>query len=138
MAAVGRLPIPTRASSTLLLGAHLLPARLLLYGFFQFLGRPKGNLLARLDLDCLASRRVSSHPCCTLPHLEDAETGQTNFVTLLQMARGQRHQIAQHGLSLLLRDLMAVGQFGGEVLQCDRRLCGSLRWGGLLCRLVRG
>jgi hypothetical protein len=49
------------------------------------------------------------------------------------MAGGERHQIAQHGLSLLLCDLMAVGQFGGEVLEGDGRLRRSFRWGCLLC-----
>ena len=97
-----------------------------LHRLFQFLGRPECDLLAGLDLDGLAGRRVPSHPCRPLPHLEDAETGQTDFVAPLQMAGGQRHQIAQHGLSLLLRDVMAVGQRGGEVLECDGRLDGSL------------
>ena len=63
-----------------------------------------------------------------LPHLEDAEAGQADFVALLQMAGGQRHQIAQHGLSLLLRDVMAVRQCGGEMLECDGSLGRSFRW----------
>ena len=124
--------LASASSSTLLLRGCLLSA-CALNGLFQFLGRPERNLLAGLDLDGLASRRVPSHPGGPLPHLEDAETGQTDFGALLQMAGGQRHQIAEHGLSLFLRDLMAVCQRGGEVLECDRRLCGSFRWGGFLC-----
>jgi hypothetical protein len=51
------------------------------------------------------------------------------------MTGGQRHQIAQHGLSLLLRDLVAVSQRGGDVLERNGRLRRSLRWGGFLRRL---
>jgi hypothetical protein len=104
-----------------------------LHRLFQFLGRSERDLLAGLDLDGLAGRRVPSHPGRPLPHLEDTETGQTDFVAPLQMAGGDRHQIAQHGLGLLLCDLMAVGQRGGEVLErspaqllCWRRLLAIL------------
>ena len=110
---------------------RMFAARLRLHRLFQFPGGPERDLLAGLDLDGLAGRRIPSHPGRPLPHLEDAETGQTDFVALLQMAGGQRHQIAEHGLSLLLRDLMAVGQRGGEVLECDGRLDGRLRLGQL-------
>jgi hypothetical protein len=74
---------------------------------------------------------VPAHCGCAIPHQEDTETGQTDFVALLQMACRQRHQIARHGLSLLLCDLMAVGQSSGEVLEGDRRL--RFGWGCLLC-----
>ena len=103
-------------------------ARMRLYRFLQFLGRPERDLLAGLDLDGLTGRRVPSHPGRPLPHLEDAEAGQTDFVALLQMAGGQRHQIAQHGLSLLLCDVMAVGQRGGEVLEGNGRLRPRFSW----------
>ena len=106
-----------------------------LYRFFQFLRRPERDLLAGFDLDGLAGRRVATHPGRPLPHLKDAETGQPDFVTLFQMAGGQRYQIAQHCFSLLLRDVMAVGQRGGEVLECDGRLDGRFGWGGFLRRL---
>jgi hypothetical protein len=38
-----------------------------------------------------------------------------DFVTLLQMAGGQRHHVAENGPSLLLGDPMAVTQCGGEM-----------------------
>ena len=41
-----------------------------LHRLLQFLGNPEGDLLARLDLDRLAGRRVPSHPGRPLPHLE--------------------------------------------------------------------
>jgi hypothetical protein len=106
-----------------------------LHRFLQFLGWPEGDLLTRLDLDSPAGRRVPSHPGRPLPRLENAETGQADFVAVPQTTAGQRDQIAQHGLSLILCDVMAVGQRGGEVLERDGRLGdGSFGWcGGVLC-----
>jgi len=74
-----------------------------LHRFLQFLGNSEGDLLTRLDLDRLTSCRVSSHPGRPLPHLEDAEAGQADFVPFLEVPGCQRHQIAQHGLGLPLR-----------------------------------
>src|SRR3984957_5576136 len=102
-----------------------------LHSLFQFLRRPEGDLLAGLDLDRLTGRRVPTHSCRALPHLEDAQTGQTDFVALLEVLRGERHQVAQHGLSLLLREVMAVCQLGGQMLQRDGSLRGSIHWGCL-------
>jgi hypothetical protein len=39
------------------------------YGVPEFLGWPERDLLAGLDLDCLASRWVPSHPDSPLTHL---------------------------------------------------------------------
>ena len=79
---------------------------------------------ARLDLDRLASRWVAAHPGGTLPNLEDTETGQPNFVALLEVPGGQRHQIAQDGLGLLLRQVVTVRQGGGQMLERDSDLTG--------------
>ena len=104
-----------------------------LNSLLEFLGRPEHNLLARLDLDGLARRRVASHSGSTLPHLEDAETVQVDFVPFLEVAGRQRHQIAQHGLRLFLWQIMAVRQCGGQMLERDGRLRrGFRRCGGLL------
>ena len=43
------------------------------HGFLEVLRGPEGNLLAGLDLDGLARRRVATHACCALPDLQDAE-----------------------------------------------------------------
>ena len=51
-----------------------------------------------------------------------------NLVALSQMAGSEHHHLAQHGLSLLLCDVMAVGQCGGEVLEGDSSLHSNLRW----------
>jgi hypothetical protein len=54
------------------------------------------------------------------------------FVALLQMLRGERHQIAQNSLDLLLGEVMTFGQFGSEVLQRDggqnRTFSGRTSW----------
>jgi hypothetical protein len=47
-----------------------------LHGLLQFLRWPERDLLARLDLDCLAGRRVSSHLRRPFPHLEGTEARQ--------------------------------------------------------------
>ena len=77
--------------------------------FSSFAGR---NAIFLLALILIASPVAGFRPILrrSLPHLEDAEAGQTDFVALLEVLRGQRHQIAQHGLSLLLCEVMAVGQ----------------------------
>jgi hypothetical protein len=40
--------------------------------------------------------------------LQDAETSQAGFVTLLHMLDRERHQIAQHRFCLLLRQIMTL------------------------------
>jgi hypothetical protein len=102
-----------------------------LHRLLQFLGWPEGDLLAGFDLDRFAGSRVPTHPRRSLAHLEDAETCQADFVTLLEVLRGQRHQVAQHGLSLFLREVVAIGQLGGEMLERDSRLRRGFRWGCL-------
>jgi hypothetical protein len=78
--------------------------------------------------------RVPSHPSGTLPNLEDAEAGQADFIAPLQMAGCQRYQVAKHGLGLPLRQVMAVRQGGGQMLECDGGLCRILRRSGGLLR----
>jgi hypothetical protein len=50
---------------------------------------------------------------------------QSDFVTPLEVPCDQRHEVTQHGLGLLLGDVMAVGQRGGDILQCDNLLALS-------------
>ena len=114
MAAVGGPVAHTNPRVLDLSAEREFAARLRLHCFLQFLGRLECDLLAGLDLDGLTCRGVPTHPSGPLPHLEDAETGQTDFVAPLQMTGGQRHQIAQRGLSLLLCEVVAVGQRGGR------------------------
>ena len=62
---------------------------------------------------------VPSHPGGPLPHLKDAEAVQTDFVPFLEVPGRQRHQVPQHGFRLLLRQVMAVRQGGGQMLERD-------------------
>jgi hypothetical protein len=59
--------------------------------------------------------------------LEDAEPGQADFGPFLEVPGRQRHQIAQYGLRLLLRQVMVVRQRGGQMLEREGGL--SLGWG---------
>ena len=115
----------------------------------QFLRWPEGDLLAGRDLDRCAGRRVATHPSRSRPYLQDAQTGQADFVALLEMLGGQRHQIAQHRFGNLLRQVMAFRQLGCDLLERDGDLrrnrrrsrllgrCGGLlRRCGFLCRYL--
>jgi hypothetical protein len=79
-----------------------------LHSLLRLLGCPESDLLAGRDFDGFAGRRVPPHPSFPRPHLQDAETSQADFVTLLKMLGGERHQIAQHGVRVL-RSLAAHG-----------------------------
>ena len=103
-------------------------SRFMLHGPLQFLRRSECDLLAGFDLDGLSGSGVPPRPSRPPPHSEDAEACQADFVAPLEMACGQRHQIAQHGLSLLPREVMAVCQRGGQMLERDRSLRRSFRW----------
>jgi hypothetical protein len=54
------------------------------------------------------------------------------FVALLQMLRGERHQIAQNSLDLLLGEVITFGQFGSEALQRDGGQNRTFFWADFL------
>jgi hypothetical protein len=54
-----------------------------LHGLFQVLRGAEGNLLAGLDLNGLASRRVAAHTGGTFAHLQDAEATDSDALALL-------------------------------------------------------
>jgi hypothetical protein len=62
-------------------------------GFFEFLGGAKGDLLAGLDLDRLASGRIAAHAGGALAHLQNAEADQADAVTFLEMLRHQADEV---------------------------------------------
>ena len=102
-----RLPGEARRCATIRLPSRTMETTIShefeLHGLFQFVGRSKRDLLARLDLDCFACRGIASHPGRPFADLEDAKAGQADFVALLQMARSEGHQIAKYRFSLLFR-----------------------------------
>src|SRR5712691_2531278 len=77
--------------------------------FLQFLGGAEGDLLAGLDLNGLAGRRVAAHAGGALSHLQDAEAADANSVALLQVLGDEVNEAAEHRLGLLLRKLMILG-----------------------------
>src|SRR5216683_4520863 len=86
-------------------------------GFFELLGGAEGHLLAGLDLDRFAGRRVAPHAGGALAHLEDAEAADADAVALLEVLGYQADQIAEHRLGLLLRHFMGFREIRGEMLQ---------------------
>jgi hypothetical protein len=55
-----------------------------LHGLLQLLGGPEVDLLAGLDLDGLASPWISPHTSGTILNLPHAESGQADFVAILE------------------------------------------------------
>jgi hypothetical protein len=98
-----------------------------LHGLLQFLRRPERNLLAGLDLDRLTGRWIPTHPRRSRPDLEDTQASQPDFVTPLEMAGRERHEITQHCLSPFLREVMAVSQRGGEMRSPTRTVAVAIR-----------
>src|SRR5580700_3650522 len=60
-----------------------------LHRFLEFLGGPEGDLLARLDLDRLARRRIAAHASGALADLKNSETVDAEPVPFLQVLRHQ-------------------------------------------------
>src|SRR5450830_1335562 len=90
---------------------------------FQFLRRAESDLLARLDLDRFAGRRVTAHARGTLAHLKDAEAADADTLALLQVLDDVADKIAEYGFRLLLRHLVRFRERGREMLQCDGWRC---------------
>src|SRR4051812_28598960 len=90
---------------------------------FEFLGGAEGDLLAGLDLDRFAGRRIAPHAGCTLAHHQDAEAADADAVALLEVFGHQADQVAEDRLSLLFRHLMGFREICGEMLQGHGRLC---------------
>jgi hypothetical protein len=51
----------------------------------QFLGRSEGDFLAGFNLDCFSGGWIAAHASGALSHLQNAETGNTNPLPLLEM-----------------------------------------------------
>src|SRR5262245_12084092 len=88
-----------------------------LNGFLEFFRRAEGHLLARLDLDRLAGRRIAAHARCALTNLKDAEATDADPVALLQVLHHHRHEVVEHRLGLLLGHLVVSSERGCKMLQ---------------------
>src|SRR3954470_2884684 len=90
---------------------------------FEFLGGAERDLLAGLDLDRFAGRRIAPHAGCTLAYHQDAEAANADAVALLEVLGHQADQVAEDRLGLLFRHLMGFREICGEMLQGHGRLC---------------
>src|SRR5437867_5849910 len=77
-------------------------AAILHHRFFELLGSPERDLLAGLDVNSLAGRRVAPLAGSAFAHHQDAEPTDADAVALLEMLGHQTDQIAEHGFCLLL------------------------------------
>ena len=62
---------------------------------FQFLGRPKSDFLAGLDLNRLAGRRIAPHASGSFSYLQDAKPGNSYSFALLQMLGDQSDKVVE-------------------------------------------
>src|SRR3954453_4822207 len=76
----------------------------------QLLRRSEGDLLAGLDLDLLAGRRVAPQPGRPRANLEDPEAVDPDLGPFRQVIGEGLDELAQHGLDLPLRHVVALGQ----------------------------
>jgi hypothetical protein len=78
--------------------------------FLEVLGRAECDLLASLDLDGLAGRRVASHAGGAMPDLQDAQAHQAQAVALLEVLGDETNHIGEQGFGLLLRHFVTLRQ----------------------------
>src|SRR5437879_12665700 len=78
-------------------------------GFLQFLGGAERDLLARLDLDRLAGRRVAAHARGALAHLQDAEAADADAVALLEVLDDEVDHVVEDQLGGLRSEERRVG-----------------------------
>src|SRR5258708_5861450 len=90
-------------------------------GFLQFLRGAERDLLAGLDLDRLAGRRVTAHARGALAHLQDTEAADADAVALLEVLDDEVDHVVEDQLSGLLGELMLFGKVRRDVLQGEGR-----------------
>src|SRR6202007_1316207 len=89
-------------------------------GFLEFLGGAEGDLLARLDLDGFAGRRVAAHARSALADLQNAQAREADTIALLEMVGHHVNHAVEQGLGLLLGNLMLLGELRCQMLQRNR------------------
>src|SRR5262245_7666314 len=84
-------------------------------GCFELLGSAEGDLLAGLDLDCLARGRVAAHARRALSHLQYAQAIEADSLAFLQMLGDHLDHVREHGVDLRFLRAMVLGQRRGQV-----------------------
>ena len=77
---------------------------------FQFLGRPKSDFLAGLDLNRLAGRRIEPHASGSFSDLQDAKPGNSYSFALLQMLGDQSDKVVEEFAPRPFCQLVLFGQ----------------------------
>src|ERR1035437_6362112 len=85
----------------------------------EFLGGAEGDLLACLDFDGLAGRRIAAHAGGALAHLQYTEAGDLHPLAPLQVLGDQADEVLDHLLALFLGKLMRVRERVGQMLGGD-------------------
>jgi hypothetical protein len=67
----------------------------LLNSHLQVLGRPKCDLLACFDLDCLSGGWIAPHASCALPDLQNTQPRNLDSLTFLEMLGDEADEIAE-------------------------------------------
>src|SRR5512146_1434855 len=78
--------------------------------FLQFLGGAEGDLLARLDLDLLARRRVAAHAGGALANHENAKTVEADTRAFLQVLGDRGDRVVEERMRGLVRHLVLFSQ----------------------------
>src|SRR5690348_5600577 len=91
---------------------------------FEFFRGAEGHFLRGLDLHRLTRRRVAAHAGGALAHHENAETDEANAIAFLEVLGEAGHQVVEQSFGLLLRHVVALGQFGREMFRRDGGLLG--------------
>src|SRR6185369_9375799 len=104
--------------------------------FLQFLDWAEDDLLAGLDVDGLAGGGVAAGPGGPLADLEDAKTDDADAVAFLEMLGDQVDHVGQDGLSVLFRQVLALRDVSGQVLERDGGGSGCLLRRILLSRIL--
>src|SRR5262249_13730042 len=86
----------------------------------------EGDLLAGLDLDCLAGRRITAYSGSTITHHQNSEPGDFHALPLFQVLGDHADQVFQHFPTLFLCEVMLLRQRIGEMLFGDCCGCHGL------------
>jgi hypothetical protein len=98
-----------------------------LYSLAEVLGSAEGDLLAGLDLQRLARRRVAAHASRALADLKGAKAGDTDFRALLQVLADERDGRGKNAVRLLLGQALGLADRNGELTERDKLRYGRLR-----------
>jgi hypothetical protein len=93
----------------------------------------KATFFAGLDLDRFTGRRIAAYAGSAIPHSQNSETSDLHLFALLKMLPDHSGQLFQHFPTLLLGELMLLGQRIGKCLVVTVEAVMGLCSLGALC-----